>query len=257
MATSSVTDEQLTGILAGYAGMVAHVVRDPQRWLGVDDDPPASASLPARVLDAVRDRAVGEVTPASEEWARQPAGRRVDWWVRRIGLTAGLAAAAPRFAGAIADRVPLQSALGASASGLAVCAAAREHGVTDPADWVPLLGTVLFGRDLVPAPDSVPATDAERALEEAAEDPTEPPSAMEALGDGAKRTVRTLWRLARSFLEVDDLLDRRPRGGIVTRTLARLPVVGVAGGWLDERTAIRTSAKRTTQLVATGAPQRR
>ena len=61
------------------------------------------------------------------------------WWVRRIGISAGLAAAVPRVAGALASRVPLQAALGASAAGLSVCATAREHGVVDAEAWVPLL----------------------------------------------------------------------------------------------------------------------
>ena len=32
--------------------------------------------------------------------------------------------------------------------------------------------------------------------------------------------------------------------------LAKLPVVGVAGGWLDERGAIRKPAKQTQRLIA-------
>jgi hypothetical protein len=155
----------------------------------------------------------------------------------------------------VADRLPLQSALGASASGLAVCATAREHGVTDPADWVPLLAQVLFDRRLAGRPAHGPdAAEAERTLEEAAVDPTEPPSAMDSLGERARRTVRTLWRLARAFREVDDLLDRRPRGGFVSRGLAKLPVVGVAGGWLDERSALRKAAREAAELLSTSRP---
>ena len=114
--------------------MVDRVLANPQRWLGLDDDPPPTAPFPVRAMDALRDRALGEITPASPQWDAQPVQRRVDWWVTRIGISAGLAAATPRFAGALADRVPLQAALGASAAGLAVCATAREHGRTYPAD---------------------------------------------------------------------------------------------------------------------------
>jgi hypothetical protein len=70
---------------------------------------------------------------------------------------------------------------------------------------------------------------------------------MAALAQGAQRVVCTLWRLARTFLDLQDLFDERPRGGLVARTLAKLPV---AGGWLDERGAIRKAAKQTQRLIA-------
>jgi hypothetical protein len=231
--------------------MVSQVLNNPRRWLGVDEEPPLNAGLPARIFDAVRDRALGDVTPASPHWTEQPESKRVDWWIRRIAVGAALAAAAPRFAGALADRIPLQAALGASAAGLAVCAVARERGKTVPADWVPLLARVIFKRDLavgVPAP--VPAAaESEDQLEAAAKDLTEPPSHMAALAQGAQRVVRTLWRLGRTFLDVQELFDERPRGGFISRALAKLPVVGIAGGWLDESGAIRKAAKQTQRLI--------
>lgn len=245
-----VSDADLARALGMYAGMVEHVLGDPARWLGVDEDPPASASLPARALDAVRGRAFGEVTPASAEWAQKPVAERVEWWVDRIVVSAGLAAAAPRFAGALADRVPLQSALGASAAGLAVCAVAREHGVVAAADWVPLLARVLLDRELSQSAPVPAAEESEHELAAAADDTQEPPSAMASLGRGAQRAVRTLWRLARTFLELDNLLDERPRGGLFARAVAKLPVVGVAGGWLDERGGIRKAADETGRLLA-------
>ena len=200
----------------------------------------------------LRPLTLGDVTPASPTWAEQPEPERVNWWIRRIALGAALAAAAPRFAGALADRIPLQAALGASAAGLAVCAVARERGINTPADWVPLLARVLFNRDLaagLAAP--VPAAEeSEVRLEAAASDTSEPPSRMAALAQGPQRVVRTLWGLARTFLELQDLFDERPRGGLFARTLAKLPVVGVAGGWLDERGAILKAARQTEGLVS-------
>jgi len=248
----AVTDEQLARALGLYAGMVAHVLRAPQRWLGLDDDPPPSAPFPRRALDALRDRALGEVTPASPAWERQPLPRRVDWWVTRIGISAGLAAAAPRFAGALSDRVPLQAALGASAAGLAVCATAREHGRTEPADWVPLLARVLFDRDLPRAAEPVPDAAAEEQLRG-----EEPEESDEGAGSGPRRAARTVWHLARALFGVQGLLDERPRGSLVTRALGKLPVVGVAGGWLDERAGIRTASRRTTELLRTAPPPHR
>ncbi|MBB2899949.1 hypothetical protein FHR75_000737 [Kineococcus radiotolerans] len=252
--TPAVSDDQISRALGVYAGLVDRVLTDPQRWLGLDDDPPPTAPFPARVLDALRDRALGEVTPASPEWDRQPLARRVDWWVTRIGISAGLAAAAPRFAGAVADRVPLQAALGASAAGLAVCATAREHGRTEPAQWVPLLAKVLFDRDLPVAAAPVPdPAQAERELAEepdpAPEDGRGGPGPVATLGRGAQRAARTVWRLARTFRGVPDLLDERPRGGLLTRAIGKLPVVGVAGGWLDERSGIRKASRETAALL--------
>jgi hypothetical protein len=247
-----ISDEALSRALGMYAGMVGQVLNNPRRWLGVDEEPPLNAGLPARALDAVRDRALGEVTPSSPHWAEQPESKRVDWWIRRIAVGAALAAATPRFAGALADRIPLQAALGASAAGLAVCAVARERDKSAPADWVPLLAQVIFDRSL-PAgiPAKVPAAaESEEQLEAAAADTSEPPSRMAALAQGAQRVVRTLWRLARTFLDLQDLFDERPRGGLIARTLAKVPVVGVAGGWLDERGAIRKAARQTQRLTA-------
>jgi hypothetical protein len=258
MTKHGVSDEDLSRALGVYAGMVSRVLSNPQRWLGSDEDPPLTAGLPVRLLDAVRDRALGEVTPASPDWARQPESKRVDWWLRRIAVGAGLAAAAPRFAGALADRIPLQAALGASAAGLAVCAVARERGSTDPTDWVPLLARVLFARDLTGAATATvpPVDQSEDQLESAAKDTTEPPSSMTVLAHGAQRVVRTLWRLARAFLDLQSLFDRRPRGGLIARTVAKVPVIGVAGGWLDERGAICKAAKQTNRLLGWGASGR-
>jgi hypothetical protein len=252
-----ISDGQLESVLAGYASMVHLVVDHPERWLGLDEDPPETASGPVRVVHEIRERLFGDVTPASVRWHTLPVRRRVGWWVTRIGASAGVAAAAPRFAGALADRLPLQAALGASAAGLAVCATAHEHGVSDPDDWVPLLATVVFDRTLSPeptrpAPDdpSVRRAQSQKQLEDAAADTSEPPSTMEQLGEQAQRTVRALWRLGRALLEVQDLLDERPRGNIVFRAVATVPVVGVLGGWLDERSAIGRASTATTRLVA-------
>jgi hypothetical protein len=215
----TVSDEALSRALGMYAGMVGQVLTNPRRWLGVDEDPPLTAGWPARVLDAVRDRALGDVTPASPHWAAQPETKRVEWWIWRIAVGAALA---------------------------------RERGNVAPADWVPLLAQVIFNRELaggIPAP--MPATEeSEDQLETAASDTSEPPSGMAALAQGAQRVVRTLWRLAQTFLDLQDLFDERPRGGLLARTLAKLPVIGVAGGWLDERGAIRKAARQTQRLIA-------
>ena len=246
----AVSDETITKVLGAYAGLVHRVLSDPQRWLGLDQDPPPSASFPLKVLDAVRDRAFGKTTPASPQWDEVALKKRVRWWLRRIAVSAGLAAAAPRLAGALADRLPLQAGLSASSSGLAVCATAREHGVTDAAAWVPLLAKVLFDRDLAPGPVAVPSgAEADDALAVATSDAGSEPSSAGGLAAGARRAAGTVWQLARGFREVSSMLDERPHGLLVWRVVGKLPVVGVAGGWLDERGGIRRASKRTAKLL--------
>jgi hypothetical protein len=245
----AVTDESLARALGLYAGMVNHILSEPQRWLGLDEDPPPTASFPAKALDALHDRAFGDITPASPQWSARPLQGRIDWWVRRIAVSAGLAAAAPRLAGALADRIPLQAALGASAAGLAVCATAREQGVTAVKDWVPLLATVLFDRELSSPAPVPPADQSEQELAAGLDDAPLTASPEASPTSAPRRAAATLWRLARTFYELQELLDNRPRGGIFARALAKAPVVGIAGGWLDERGAIRKASRHTSELV--------
>jgi hypothetical protein len=266
-----VSDEKLAGALARYARLARVVLDDPERWLGVDADadidtdaaasdagaegspeerdrPEPGPSLARRAVSAASDRVFGEVPPGSPGWSQLPEEQRSDWWVQRIGVVAGLAAATPRYAGALADRLPLQAGLGAAAAGLAVCAVAREHGLRDPDDWVPLLATVLFKRTLPTgsAPPAATTADSEDGAEDGAGSGDEPPGTL-------RRAARTLWRLARTFGAVSDLFDERPRGSLLARAVAKVPVIGVAGGWFDERGAIHGAARRTQELLARSA----
>lgn len=253
---SLITDRQLARTLGVYAGMVDRVLDQPEHWLAVEDtDHPRNVA--ARAWDRVRRVASGEQHPGSPQWDQQPLADRTDWWLRRISLTAGTAAATPRLAGLLADRVPLQAALGASASGLAVCAVARENGMDDPEQWVPLLAQVIFERELRPAdttattvPDA--STSEDELATAASEVPDAPTSRARRIGAGGQRGAKAMWRLARTLLELQNIFDERPHGGFLPRVVARLPVVGVAGGWLDERGAIRVAARETQKLV--GAP---
>ncbi len=240
---AALSDASVAAALGGYADLVQRVLSDPERWLGLDEDPPPSARFPVRVLDAVRDRAFGETNPASAAWAAVPLRKRVDWWLRRIAISAGLAAAAPRLAGALADRLPLQDALGAAAAGLAVCATAREHGITEAEDWVPLLSAVILGRQLSTGRD-----ERERRPAGGGSSPHIDPD-DEPAPSGVRRAAATVWRLARTFGELRSVLDERPRGLLVFRAVGKVPVVGLIGGWLDERGGIRRASKRTARLL--------
>ena len=247
MADPAISDERIAQVLGLYARMANRVIGDPVRWLGLDDDPPPSAAFPRKALDAIRDRAFGEVTPASPAWGQRPQAERVRWWVRRIGVSAGLAAALPRVAGALASRFPLQAALGASAAGLSVCATARELGVVEPERWVPLLAKVLLDRDVAPGPVAAPEGDAAAAT---LDEDVAPGGGAKGFGPGARRAASTLWHLARQIWELQSVLDERPRGNILFRTIAQVPVVGLAGGFLDERGGIKRAAKETQKLLA-------
>jgi hypothetical protein len=246
----AITDERLAHALAGYAGMVDRVISDPKRWLGMDEDPPPQSRFPTRALDSLRNRAFAKTTPASSLWPRLPVDKRVQWWVTRIGISADLAVAAPRLAGALADRVMLQAALGAAAAGLAVCTTASEHGRIAGQGWVPLLGTVLFDRDLSSTDLAVPPpAESDRRLATVPPDADPPRAGHDIRSDGARRAATTLWQLARTFTDLHPLLDQRTRGSSLARSMARLPVVGIAGGWLDERGGIGKAANATAQLI--------
>ena len=249
--SEAISAESLVGPLSRYAALAARVLDDPAEWL--DDDPAQAAGRGRleRLREAVEDRFTGDVHPGSAGWSALPVERRVDWWVDRVALVAAPVAATPRVFGVAADRVPIQAALGAAAQGLAVCAVAREHGVTDPDDWVPLLGRVLLDRDVPRGrtgaaaaeldADAVPAADGDRLGPRPGGDGAEGPL--------LRRGARALWRLARTLLAVRGLFDDRPRGAFAFRALGKLPVVGLLGGVLDERGGVRKAAQETEQLL--------
>ena len=61
--------------------------------------------------------------------------------------------------------------------------------------------------------------------------------------------VRTLWRLARTFLDRRDLFDERLRGASPA-CWPSCPSSASPGGWLDERGAIPKAAKQARRLTA-------
>lgn len=246
----AVSDESLARALGIFAGMASKVLNNPERWLAIG----GNASGYSGAIQAAKSRAFGQMNPASSEWDRQPVNERVSWWVSHIAASAGTAAAAPRVAGLLSDRVPLQAALSASASGLAVCAVAREHGVTEPGEWVPLLGKVVFKRNIDKQNVAIPhlaeseqgLLRADNSLSNDADDPTSADS--ESTGGGG-RAARTLWRLAGAFRDLQALLDQRPRGNFLARAVTKAPVAGAVAGWFDERGGIQKAAKETQRAL--------
>jgi hypothetical protein len=243
----TVDDRQLSVVLGRFAGLAAHLLDDPSAWLG-EGVSERSTGLLGRlrgVGEGARRLLTGRLHPGVPEWQQVPQRDRAQWWVRRIEAVAAPVAATPRVAGALADRLPLQGALGAAAAGLAVCAVAREHGIDRPQDWVPLLGRVLFDRELAPPAEVPSLAEVEREAGTAggADVDGAPPPGV------ARRIASGLWRLATILWSLPGVFEERPRGALVWRALGRLPVVGLAAGVLDERGAVRRAAEETTELL--------
>ena len=191
--------------------------------------PPISDAVAVDVLRRV-DRLV---TPLAEWLGRPPALPQADrdrWWAERVSNVAAGASALPRFAGKLADLLPLQNALGAAVQSVVVLGVAGEHGVRAPAERVALLARVLLDRELTAA-EVEPLLKAGNATYR-----------EEAFGPRGHHVAKRLWRTARLLARIDDTLDARPKGGFGARALANLPVVGLAGGYLAERVALRKAA---------------
>jgi hypothetical protein len=199
--------------------------------------PPISDAV---VVDVLR-RVDRLLTPPAQRLARpatRPLAERDRWWAEVVPPVAAAVAAAPRFAGKLADLLPLQNTVGTAVQSLVVLGVAGEHGVTASAERVSLLARVLLGRDL-------PPERVEPLLEHAPgtyrEDALGPP--------GKRRPLRTLWRAARLLSRIDDALDARPKGKLRHRFLANLPVVGVFGGYAAEREGLRRAAVRAAEIL--------
>ena len=191
--------------------------------------PPISDAVAVDVLRRV-DRLV---TPLADWLGRPPAlpqDARDRWWAERVSDVAAGASALPRFVGKLADLLPLTNAVGAAVQSVVVLGVAGEHGVRAPADRVALLARVLLGRKLT-AEQVDPLLEAGNAT-----------YLEEAFGPSGHHIARRLWRTTRLLARIDDTLDARPKGGLAARALSNLPVVGLAGGYLAERVALRKAA---------------
>ncbi len=230
IVADSITDERVAAVLRtfvrGCEPMLPRL-RDIDVAVAPDD-----REVDHGLLKRVRRRVKAVRWPGSTSWARLSVEERSDWWVSRVGRLTALAASVTGLAGALGDRLPLQDILGSAGQGLLLCAIAGEHGVTDRATRVRLLAAVLFDRDIDPAvaagtgnePDAVP----------------EPPADSKV---GLKAAATWLWRQGRLLLAVSDELEKRPHGRFYHRALGMLPVVGMAGDYLGERSALKRAAR--------------
>ena len=204
--------------------------------------PPISDAVIVDVLRRV-DRACTPVLQRVGRPPHLPPAERARWWADQVSWVVAGVSAAPRFAGKLADLLPLQNTVGSAVQAAVVLGVAGEHGVTAPAERVSLLACVLLGRDL-------PAARVEPLLAR-----TRGSYAEEAFGARDRRrgvlgNLRVLWRVARLLGRIDDALDERPKGRLHHRALSNLPVVGVVGGYAAEREALRRAARRAEDLLS-------
>ncbi|TDC95935.1 hypothetical protein E1161_03995 [Saccharopolyspora aridisoli] len=210
--------------------------------------------LRGREIDALGDGAIHKLLrqldsmqlPGSSTWDAMSVDERCHWWTLRVGRFLALAAGLPRFGGAITSRLPMRNALGITGQSLVLCAIAGEHGVTDPAVKVQLIAEVLLGRKISRELAAGSAADDARTQEL-----TEDIDASKRKHGRAtvKAVVRTVWRMARAVWEFDSELDKRPQGRVHHKLLGNLPVVGVVGGYLGERSALKRIGRKGAEWL--------
>ncbi|MFI5588010.1 hypothetical protein ACIA5G_23355 [Amycolatopsis sp. NPDC051758] len=208
-----------------------------------DDLAGVESGLKAKLIHGVTSVKV----PGTAAWARMTGYDRSSWWMNRVGRFTALLTSIPGLGGALADRLPVQDALGTASQGLLLCAIAGEYGVTDVGTRVRLIAWVLFERDIDPDlaagkhPDHNEAAEADEAAkltEELTESEKKHGKAT------VKAAASTLWRLGRGLLAITGELEKRPRGNFLHRAIGMLPVVGAAGDYLGERSGLRVVWKR-------------
>ena len=207
--------------------------------------PPISDAVVVDVLRRV-DRLTAPLVRRLGRPPALPQAERDQWWAHRVSRVAAGVSAAPRFAGKLADLLPLQNTVGSAVQAVVVGGVATEHGVEAPAERVSLLARVLLDRDL-------PASRVEPLLQRAPGTYAEEAFGAREDRAGRRGYLRTVWRVARLLSRIDDTLDTRPKGKLRHRFLANLPVVGVVGGYAAEREALRRAAEAATVALA-GAP---
>ncbi|SDP21340.1 hypothetical protein SAMN04487905_102416 [Actinopolyspora xinjiangensis] len=199
-----------------------------------------SVAGPLRRLDGMR-------LPGSSAWDAMTVAQRCDWWSVRVGGFLAAIVGLPRFGGVVTSKLPLRDALGTVAQGLVIVAVAGEHGLHDRAEQVRLIAHVLLDRDIpreaAEGGDRQRREDERRAAELSGE-------LRRAARPRAGALVRAVWRMARALREVHAALDARPQGALRHEVLGSLPVVGVVGGYLGERAAFRTIARKASGWIS-------
>ncbi|WP_213577036.1 hypothetical protein [Rhodococcus sp. USK13] len=177
--------------------------------------------------------------PGTASWEKASDDERARWWVTRIGALNTVAVAFPGMFGVLLNRLPIRDLLGFANQALVLVAVAREHGVTERAEQVELLASVLCRRD----------ADA-RALSAEGDEPGPVP------GESSWRPfalMGVLWRTARTLRALTTELDQRPGPGRTYSLLGNVPVIGVVAAYLGERGALARAAKQGEQWISSHA----
>ncbi|GAB7069090.1 hypothetical protein H7J06_25660 [Mycobacterium hodleri] len=190
-----------------------------------------------RALDALAWVLNTADVPGTQAWNDMDLDDRVDWWVHRVGAVDTVLVAFPGVFGAVADRLPLQDALGFANQAVVLCAVARECGVTDYGQQVRLLGAVLCDRDL--------GADAYADVDQGTPEPASSPM------DGTPLAfLKPLWRVAGQLRAIGDELGKRSRPRRIFRYLGMLPAVGAVADYFGEYGALVRAAKAGRRWIA-------
>ncbi|MEJ2858987.1 MULTISPECIES: hypothetical protein [unclassified Saccharothrix] len=208
-------------------------------------------------MDRLWDQLARVKVPGTAAWTAMDVAARDSWWLNRVGRLVSLLAALPGVGGALADRLPIQAALGAAGQGLVLSALAGEHGFVSVEDRVRLLAFVLFQRNV----DG-------RAVDARAEEDRETAELTgelagstggPAVGEGKSSTLRsigrTVWKLAKVMWALEGELDKRPQGRFYHQALGMVPVVGVVGDYFGERSAMKRVRRAAYEWFASQPPR--
>ncbi|MFI9816950.1 hypothetical protein [Saccharothrix variisporea] len=234
-------------------------------------DRSAEAGADRRTVDRLWDRLAQVKVPGTAAWSAMDVEARDSWWLNRVGRLVSLLAALPGVGGALADRLPIQAALGAAGQGLVLCALAGEHGFGSVEDRVRLLAFVLFQRTVdgraVDARTEEDRETADLTAELAGGSAAERTSGSgsqvgRTSGPGSEvgrtstlRSIgRTVWKLAKVMWALEGELDKRPQGRFYHQALGMVPVVGVVGDYFGERSAMKRVRRAAYEWFAAQPP---
>lgn len=248
------SDEQVARVLRPFVRgtrPVLDALREADPF-GLRERVPGSPDAAERALkDRVLDWATTVQAPGTAAWAGMDVRQRTGWWANRLGRFTALLAAVPGIGGILARRLPVSDVLGLAGQGLLVTALAGEHGVRDEDEQVRLLAAVLFGREIAPAAASATAEASAAADARTAELTADLTASDRQHGRiTLPALARTLWRLGGTLWELWRELDRRPQGARWQRALGNLPVLGVLGNYLGERSATKRVVRETERRLA-------
>ena len=260
MVRPAITDERVIGVLSVVvkgSGPVLDALAqtDPFRLKKRTHRqlPPVAPQLDgAKLGNRVARRAVAGFYaaefPGTAAWERMSPQQRTLWWMNRVGRFTTLVVAVPGFGGVVADRLPVQDALGASSQAMLLCAVAREWGITDQVEQVRLLAWVLCHRSVSRELVLGAPTQTDEQLRAQGLDP-----ALERGNHKSRSSLvnaaKALWRYGRVLRGIVGELEKRPQGRAGHRMLGKLPVVGMVGDYLGERSALKRAVREADRWV--------